>query len=74
MKQRDIMVLGYWTQEDVADGAVVERFFDTIKEAKEYAKRILTPEWAEVGEMSAPCGYSMVMVDGGCLYDFFRKA
>ena len=48
----------------------VER--DTVKEAKELARRVLTAEYARQNEMSQPFGYSQVVCDGEVVYDYFR--
>lgn len=47
--------------------------FDTIAEAKKRAKYYLTDEYQRQIESSAPMGYAQVVVNGECLYDYFRK-
>lgn len=75
MKQKQITVLGFSSQEDcqLGGGACVEDFHcDTIAEAKRRARYILTDDFMRMGEMSEPLGYSQVLVNGECHSDFFR--
>lgn len=62
------------TQRRVLDGQcdVVDEF-DTIGEAKRKAKHYLTDEYQNLIEASEPMQYSQVVVNGECLYDYFRK-
>lgn len=47
--------------------------FDTIGEAKRKAKHYLSDEYQRVIESSEPMRYAQVVVNGECLYDYFRK-
>lgn len=46
---------------------------DTIAEAKRKAKYLLSDEEMQLVEASEPNRYAQVVVDGKCLYDYFRK-
>lgn len=46
---------------------------DTIKEAKERAKYLMTPLFQAMGEMSEPIRYVQIWVDGECHSDFFAS-
>lgn len=73
MSKRIEAVAGY-TQTDVLDGNInYSRECDTIKEAKNEAKRYLTEDYRILAEASETMKYSQVLVDGKCLYDFFAK-
>jgi hypothetical protein len=74
-KQKQILVLAAETQETFeAQGARFEETHcETVAEAKKRAKYLLTVEYQNVIEASAPLGYSQVVVNGECLYDFFGK-
>jgi hypothetical protein len=76
MKQKQITVGAARIQQDVLDGQcdVWMDGFDTVADAKQYARRVLTDEYQRSAEMSAPLGYSQVCVDGECIADYFRKA
>lgn len=71
---KTIQVLAARTQEDVLNHQcdVVETC-DTIKEAKAQAKYVISDDFKAAAEMSEPLGYSQVVVDGQCLYDYFRR-
>lgn len=71
---KTITVLAAHTQGAVLDHQcdVVESF-DTIKEARAYAKRTLTDEYQQQNEMSEPIRYAQVLVNGECVSDYFRK-
>jgi len=73
-KTKTIQVRAAKTQSAVLDHQcdVVETF-DTVKEAKAYAKRCLTDEYQRIHEMSAPLQYAQVTVNDECHYDYFRK-
>ncbi len=76
MKKENIRVLVGRTQDAVnsRDNQCDDvREFDTIKEAKDFAKYALTDAYQQSGEMSQPMGYSAVMRGDECLYDYFRK-
>lgn len=46
---------------------------DTLGEAKRKARYLLTDEHQAAIESSRPLTYAQVVVDGQCLYDYFRK-
>lgn len=62
------------TQSDVLNHQcdIVDQF-DTIAEAKRRAKHYLTDEYQAQIESSEPMQYAQVVVNGDCLYDYFRK-
>ncbi len=70
-----ITVRVYAKQEDVrAYGCELEySHFDTLKEAKEKAKYYLTEDYRRSSEASDRLGYSQVLKDGKCIYDYFAK-
>lgn len=72
--ENEITVKAAHTQEAVINGQcdVVETF-DTIKEAKAFAKKTLTDAFQSLNEMSQPLRYAQVCVDGECRADYFRK-
>jgi hypothetical protein len=72
---KKIEVLAAENQEDLENlGAnYYSDHCDTIKEAKILAKRYLTEEYRISAESSVKMGYSQVLVNGECLYDFFGK-
>lgn len=72
MKQ--ITVEASYTQEQVLAGqcALVMPDFDTLKEARVYARHVLTDEFQLIGELSRPFGYARVLKDGECVSDYFR--
>ncbi len=51
------------------NGASDSREFDTIKEAKVFARHGLTDEYMRSGEMSSPFNYSQIVVISGPYYD-----
>jgi hypothetical protein len=62
------------TQEAVEScQCVVAETADTIAEAKRRAKYVLTDDFRRSAELSSPLGYSRIMADGECVYDYFRK-
>lgn len=70
------LVLAASTQRDVEDGQCdVERSFDSLKPAKEYARYCLTEEARVSAEASETLGYSAVYdTKGGdrvCVADYF---
>jgi hypothetical protein len=73
MKQ--IIVAAAETQEifEASGPKFEETHCQSIKEAKNRAKYLLTVEYQNVIEASQPLGYSQVLVNGECLYDFFGK-
>ena len=46
---------------------------DTLKEAKARIKRLLSPEWNAMAEMSTPIRYAQIVVNDECHSDFFAK-
>jgi len=70
---KTITVLAAHTQAAVLNHQcdIVESF-DTIKEARAYAKRTLTDECMRQNEMSTPICYAQVVVNGECVSDYFR--
>lgn len=74
MNEKQIEVRAARTQEQVLNHQCdIVDTFDTIGEAKKRAKHYLTDEYQRLVEMSEPLGYAQVVVDGECLYDYFRK-
>lgn len=68
-----ILVLAAVSQEALeADGASVDTDCGTIGEAKDRAKHYLTDAYARSAELNTPLGYSQVLVNGVCRYDYFR--
>ena len=61
------------TSQDTVDTDSFEIECQTIAEAKKRAKYHLTEDYMNMCEMSAPYGYSQVLVNGVCEYDFFGK-
>lgn len=74
MKAKRIEVLAA-VRQDLLDsrGADVDQTFDTIGEAKRKAKYYLTEEFMRSCETTIRMGYSQVVVNGECLYDFFAR-
>ena len=61
------------TQREVEDGQCdIVQEFETVSEAKRYAKRVLTDEFANLCE-SDPLGYSQVIKNEDCIADYFRS-
>jgi hypothetical protein len=74
MKWHDIEIRAGRTQEDVLRGQCdVITKCDTIKDAKNKARYYLTDYFQQSAELSEPLGYSQVVVNGECRYDYFRK-
>ncbi len=80
MKYNYIEVRAARTQQDVLNCQCDEiRQCDTIKEAKEYAKYVLTNDFQKVNEMSEPLQYAAIYAGNGDLtrkdivYDFFAN-
>lgn len=72
--KKTIEVRAARTQQDVLDHECDVVFtFDTIAEAKAKAQYYLTDDYQRASEMSQPLGYAQVVVNGDCLYDFWRK-
>ena len=55
------------------DRCSLSQEFDTLKAAKEFARRVLTSEYQALIEASAPFNYSRVMDGRDCKADYFRK-
>ncbi len=71
---KTIFVLACESQRDVLDGqCAVSDECDTVKEAKHRAKYVLTDAFQRSCEMARPLGYSQVVVNGECVYDYFRR-
>lgn len=71
---KQIEVVASYDQTSVLNGrGNIHQTFDTIGEAKRYAKRCLTDEFQALIEASEPQRYSQVIVDGDCVADYFRK-
>lgn len=71
---KTIFVLAGESQEDVLNGQCsVSHECDTVKEARDRAKYVLTDAFQQSCEMARPLGYSQVVVNGECRYDYFRK-
>lgn len=72
---KTIMALGFQTFEDYDQrrGCVIEYECDTIAEAKQKAKQMLTEEYRQSSEASERLMYSQVTVNGVCEYDYFGK-
>lgn len=73
---KKIVVAGYYSVEDRDNGRgadVFDEYCDTIAEAKERARYMLTDDCSKSCEMSRPLTYSQVLVNGECHSDFFRK-
>lgn len=76
MREDKYYVLAGRSQEDVQSGnADVERKFDTLKEARAYAKYQLTEEAMRSAEASEPLNYAAVFDSDTkeCLNDYFRR-
>lgn len=59
---------------DANQGCDIDQEFETIGEAKKYAKRALTEEYLRHIESTGPrFEYSQVVVNGECLYEYFGK-
>lgn len=56
------------------DGCDVEQECETIAHAKKRAKYYLTEEYMRSSESTTMLGYSRVVVNGQCEYDFFGKS
>jgi hypothetical protein len=72
---KTIEVLASHTQTDVLNGQsnIYADHFDTLKEARAYAKRTLTEEFRVLIEASECQRYAQVLVDGECVNDYFAK-
>lgn len=76
MKQPKVITVKYGpTQDSVLNGECTGTpdHFQTVKEAKAYAKYTLTQDWADANESSTVQGYSQVCVNGECVADYFSK-
>lgn len=72
--RKEIEVRAATTQQRVLDGKCdIVDSFDTIREAKARAKYYLTDEYQRVVEAAEPLKYAQVVVDDGCVADYFRK-
>lgn len=72
---KNIEVLASYTQTDVLNGQanICRDGFDTLKEARNYAKRTLTEEFRNLIEASECQRYAQVLVNGECVNDYFAK-
>ena len=75
MNTKTITVLAASTQRDVLEKNcdVEYTHFETLKEARERAKYILTDDHMRHIESSVPMNYSQVILNGECVSDYFRK-
>jgi|CXWL01.1.fsa_nt_gi hypothetical protein len=73
-KYKKIEALASWTQQDFdRRGANVDQECETVAEAKERAKYMLTTEYQDLIEASGVMMYSQVVADGIVLADYFHK-
>lgn len=73
--EKIIAILAARTQEDLeTKGADVEEIhFQTIGEAKQRARYLLTEEYQRITESSYQLGYAQIRVNGHVSRDYFRK-
>jgi hypothetical protein len=71
MKAKTIKVLAAGSVEDLqSNGPKIEEDRDTIADAKNRARYLITEEFAKTAEC-ATMGYAQVVVNGECVADFF---
>ncbi|HXJ37825.1 MAG TPA: hypothetical protein VNH18_01030 [Bryobacteraceae bacterium] len=71
-KEKTITVVAAASQVELErHGADVEQHFDFVKDAKAYARNLMTDEYHRSSEATTRLGYTQVLVDGECAYDFF---
>jgi hypothetical protein len=71
---KEIVVLAARTQDALENGADVEdTHCQTVAEAKERAKYYLTKMYMRASESTVQLGYSQVLVNGKCEYDYFAN-
>ena len=72
---KQIKVVAFQTFEDYEQhrGCVVDYEYDTVKQAKDRAKYMLTDRYQAAAEAAEPLRYAQVTVGGEVRHDFFRK-
>ena len=71
---REITVLAALNQDSLeTNGADVEQTnCETVKEAKIRARYYLTDDFMRVSESATRLTYAQVLINGECIYDYFR--
>lgn len=73
-RYKHIEVLASWDQNQFEEnGSNIDQTFDTVADAKTFAKRVLTTEYQNTIEASSVMMYSQVVADGVVLVDYFHK-
>lgn len=70
LKLKRITVLIDYSRASLEEkGAQDSRTFDTLKEAREWAKRVLTVDYQRLIEASDPFNYACIMISQGAYWD-----